>query len=129
MARYSNLAYEMYLLKQHYNFIKCKIDINNVLLCVFEFKSKSFKNEYEIKIEYDGDKPPLAFIKQPVIQPSSTIHMYNNKSLCLYYPPDHRLRRDVISKYIVPWIYEWIYNYEIYLITGVWEAAEAPHDI
>lgn len=48
--------------------------------------------------------------------------------LCLYYPPDESmvLGHEVAEK-LLPWAYEWLYYYEIWLVTGTWSGLEAPH--
>jgi hypothetical protein len=48
-------------------------------------------------------------------------HTYPGERLCLYYPGIGEWRSDVLLvKTIVPWISEWLLNYEIWLATGIW---------
>ncbi len=48
-------------------------------------------------------------------------HTYSGERLCLYYPRIGEWRGDMlIVKTIVPWISEWLVNYEIWLATDTW---------
>jgi hypothetical protein len=86
------------------------------------------KDRYKIRIEYVAGKEPKSTILLPEIVPSPRIHMFNNHSLCLYYPPDMKWNEKVkIYQYTVPWICEWVLFYEIYLMNGgKWEGKESP---
>lgn len=51
-------------------------------------------------------------------------HLYSQKRqvLCLYYPAYGEFNSTkLISKTIIPWISLWLYHYENWHITGVWE--------
>lgn len=55
-------------------------------------------------------------------------HTFEDGSLCLHYPPDKDWRPDkLIAKVIVPWIFEWLYNYEVWLETGEWCGGGVGH--
>lgn len=71
---------------------------------------------------------PKSTILYPEINPSPKIHMYNDQSLCLHYPPDMKWNEKTdIYQYTIPWISEWIIFYEIYLVNGnIWEGKESP---
>lgn len=84
--------------------------------------------EYRIRLEYDiADKPniyviepkPLALAKGK----TKLEHCYDHQTqcLCLYYPDGKEWNKGMIlAKTIIPWTYEWLYHYEIWLGTGVW---------
>lgn len=49
--------------------------------------------------------------------------------LCLYLPSDNDWNTlSPIADYIVPWISEWLLNYELWHVTGHWASVEAPHN-
>lgn len=50
-------------------------------------------------------------------------YVYEDKSLCLYYPPEHPWRCGKSSLYS----HKWILFYEIWKITGTWEHPEVNH--
>ena len=53
--------------------------------------------------------------------------MYNDGSLCLFYPGDQKWTDYTkIAEYTIPWVIEWINLYEIWKLTGKWEAEESP---
>lgn len=84
--------------------------------------------KYRVRLEYDiADKPnifviepkPLALAKGK----SKLEHCYDQKTqrLCLYYPDGKEWNKGMIlTKTIIPWTYEWLYHYEIWLGTGEW---------
>jgi hypothetical protein len=54
--------------------------------------------------------------------------MYEDRSLCLYFPEDERWKiSDDAHRKIIPWVAEWLVFYELYLITGKWLGPAAPH--
>jgi hypothetical protein len=78
-----------------------------------------------IRYKYGG--VPIVSITSPLIEPSPVIHMYGDRSLCLYFPEDDRWKvSDDVHKKIVPWVAEWLVFYELYLLTGKWLGPEAP---
>ena len=54
--------------------------------------------------------------------------MYDNSALCLFYPGDLSWKSNTsIAENTIPWIFEWILLYELFLVTGKWEAAAVEH--
>ncbi len=83
---------------------------------------------YNVQIEHHKNGIPKVRVLSPFILPSTKIHMYEDGSLCLYYPPEDPWRRsDNIHEKIIPWIAEWLVYYELFLIHGKWLGPEAPH--
>lgn len=121
------LKYQEYLIKQNYSFLQTRIH-KNVLTCRGKLKPGGCQNIYDIKIECTVGNEPKTTIVSPIIEPSKHIHMYNDHSLCLHYPPDMEWTvRTAIFQYTIPWIIEWIIYYEIYLQNGnIWEGPESP---
>jgi len=73
---------------------------------------------------------------RPASDGSSVPHLYGawddprGAHLCLYYPPDETmLLGHQVARQLLPWAYEWLYYYEMWLVTGVWSGPEAPHSI
>ena len=71
---------------------------------------------------------------RPAPDGTTVPHLYGSwddprgADLCLYYPPDESmvLGHEVAEK-LLPWAYEWLYYYEMWLVTGMWFGPEAPH--
>lgn len=59
-------------------------------------------------------------------------HVYSNseQKLCLYYPADREWHRGLyMAKTIIPWASEWLYYYELWLLTGGrWLGGGVEHD-
>lgn len=113
-------------IEKKFSFLKCRIE-NDTLICrgYIQFDSCS---RYEIKIEYRAGTFPQVYILNPFVEPQNDIHIYGEGSLCLFYPGDMQWKGTTsIAEYTIPWIYEWILYYELYLLTGIWEGAYEPH--
>ncbi len=46
-------------------------------------------------------------------------HVFSDGSLCLHIPGQWQSDM-TIAEYIVPWIAEWLFYYEVWLATGEW---------
>ena len=116
------------MLEKHCEFLKYKIE-KNVLICTGFIESNDYKNKYKIEIRCVSGFAPSCKILEPTnIKPSTKIHMYDDYTLCLFYPPDLKFNsRTPIFKFTIPWLLEWIHFYELYLINGnIWEGKESP---
>jgi hypothetical protein len=113
-------------LEQKFSFLKCRIE-NDTLVCRGLFKTEGTK-KYDIRIEFRANAFPQVYILNHKIEPLADIHIYREGALCLFYPGDLKWKNTTsIAEYTIPWIFEWILFYEIYLLTGVWEAEYVPH--
>ena len=95
-----------------------------------KLKPTTSSPEYLVKVVYKPDNIPKVFVLKPKIHPDAP-HIYKeNGSLCLYYPPDGSWNgQKLIGNTIIPWTAEWLYYYEIWLVTRQWYGHEAPHGI
>ncbi|MGV8963801.1 MAG: phospholipase D-like domain-containing protein [Candidatus Saccharimonadaceae bacterium] len=113
-------------IERKFSFLKCRIE-NDTLICRGKFKVDGC-NTYDIRIEFRADLFPQVYILNPAIISNAEIHIYNEGSLCLFYPGELKWKNTTqIAEYTIPWIYEWILYYELYLLTGVWEGAFETH--
>lgn len=116
------------MIEQHFSFLQLKIK-DNVLICSGWVTSDNYKNKYKIEIRCVAGKEPFCKVLEPTdIKPCKEIHMYENHSLCLHYPPDMKWSSwTPIYQYTIPWVVEWPLYYEIYLENGGhWEGPESP---
>lgn len=129
--RTAALLYQQKLIEEHYSFLRCRIE-NNVLVCRGTVTGDSYKNQYQVEVRcVYGHEPSTKIVTPEDIQPSRYIHMYDDHTLCLHYPPDMKWTgRTAIFQYTIPWLLEWILYYEIYLRNGnIWEGPESPTHI
>lgn len=83
-------------------------------------------SKYKIRIEYAKTLSPKIFIDEPII--TKMKHMYRDKSLCLYHWSKFKWGDDKsIAKDLIPWVYMWIYYYELWVKTGKWFGEEQTH--
>ena len=125
--KYALLLKQKKLLESHFTFLNCRIH-KKVLVCTGFVSPNGCKVRYRVKIEYVAGCEPKTTILEPYIEPCKEIHMYQDHSLCLHYPPDLPWNEKIlIHEYTIPWLIEWIVYYELYLINGnVWEGSESP---
>ncbi|WP_282773611.1 phospholipase D-like domain-containing protein [Phaeodactylibacter xiamenensis] len=120
--------YQKSAIEKTYDFLKCKVN-NGQLICTGDLQPDGCE-KYSIRIEFQAGFAPAVFITSHDIEPSNEIHIYKDGSLCLFYPGDLKWKNNLrISEYIIPWVAEWIVFYELWLMTGEWMGAEAPHSI
>ena len=96
-------------------------------------------DHYEIKLVYsiNGSRntrtrtkttsSPKIYVVKPKLELATgqkkLPHCYDDKSqhLCLYYPDGTEWNKSMLlATTIIPWAYEWLYHYEIWLGTGEW---------
>ena len=130
-SNYYFLIHEKKELETNYDFLDCKIKLERgrYLLIVFG-KYNQTGVDYTYKVVYDGVTSPKVWILSPnlVMNPP---HVYEDKSLCLYYPLEQpwKCGKSFLYSHTIPWVHEWILFNEIWKITGVWEHPEVNHGI
>ena len=116
------------IIEMNFNWLRCSTN-KNVLYCSGKLRPNDLCREYEVEIFYKANVPPNVYINHPRIKYHDDIHLYNDKSLCLYYPLDMPWGKHILlANTIIPWISEWIVLYELWKITGKWEGPEVKHN-
>ncbi|MCK6639427.1 MAG: hypothetical protein L6Q81_05025 [Bacteroidia bacterium] len=102
------------------------VDDNHIRVDV-KYKQSGYLNSYDVRVGYRfSDGTVVAPLRSPNIAPSSVIHLNPNHTLCLFDPRDYPInKRFVLADEIIPWVLEWTFYYEMFLLTGVWRGSEA----
>ncbi|MEN8816292.1 MULTISPECIES: hypothetical protein [unclassified Nonlabens] len=130
-VRRAILLREKALLKQHFDFLKCKISSD--LLIVKGYSKPTVDSIfYSYTLTYNGISSPKVLIDSPTIEYNDDIHMFpKDNSLCLYHSETDNLKWDFRKHHlydtIIPWTQEWFIYYELYNITGKWEHPHIDH--
>lgn len=128
-ARKYTLAQQKLVLDMKYEDASCVIK-KGVLYWSGKIRPTALSAEYYVRIIYNGNKRPKTFIFGDNIKKIDHIgfpHKYNVDKekkiveLCLYYPGEFGPQL-LLADTIVPWAVEWLYHYEIWLVTGKWNA-------
>ena len=89
-------------------------------------KPTSLSREYEMTIIYKLNYRPQVYIRKDdlwKVKDGKIPHIYkceeNRVEICLYFGNEFKTSM-YISDTIVPWAIEWLFYYEIWLITGTW---------
>lgn len=101
---------------------------DNKLIMLYSLKPSPLGDTYKIRLEYAINGKPSVFVVSPkplalAKEETELPHCYDTKSqrLCLYYPSANEWSKDMLlSKTIIPWVYDWLYHYEIWVGTGEW---------
>jgi len=78
--------------------------------------------KYRVRITWDGVGHPNVRVLEPSLDPPPDKlrkHMFDKDTLCLHLPEEWN-RSMLIEDTAIPWTYEWLMFYELYLATGEW---------
>lgn len=114
-------------LKSMYKDCKSSMD-NSGFVWTCSIKPTELSQTYTIKIIYHLNQLPKCYVVNPkplaLAEGATRLpHTYNSKKqqLCLFYPSLNEWNATMsISKTIVHWAVQWLFYYEIWLYTGVW---------
>lgn len=83
-------------------------------------------SKYKIKLTYQIGSSPKVYVVDPKplarAEGKSTLpHCYDSdkQHLCLYYPDGREWNKSMLlTQTVIPWTYDWLYHYEIWLVNG-----------
>lgn len=89
-------------------------------------------DRYQIQLTYELGADPRVRVLSPQLRyadgEEKYPHMYDQKYLCLHFPKNKEWTpRMPIAKTIVPWISDWLFYYESWLVTGEWLGGGVEH--
>ena len=87
---------------------------------------------YTVNLEYrPGDRPVLTVGDPPLKRRDGELlpHVYEGDELCLDFA-DFDDTKHLIADVLIPWVSDWLYHYEAWLITGDWHGGGIhPEDL
>ena len=126
----SFLLIEKLLVEKHFNWIGLIID-NQSKSLIGKGTLNVEGKDYEVLLSYSPNNKyryDRIYINDKSIEFNNEIHLYGDKSLCLYHPIFDKLKLNIIPLYkMIPWITEWIVFYEQWKKYGVWLGDEIKH--
>lgn len=126
IRKYS-LAEQRFVLAKQYPEAKCHIK-NGILYWQGAIRPTVLSNEYNIKLSYKMNYRPRVVLYgdniKEIDNPEFPHNFKINKErkevdLCLHYKKEFG-SDCLIADTIIPWTVEWLYHYEIWIATGVW---------
>lgn len=98
------------------------------LIWTNEITPSPLGESYTVKLIYELWDVPKAYVTKPLPLSKATAktelpHCYDQKKqrLCLYYPDGKEWNKTLLlAKTVIPWIYDWLFHYEIWVATGDW---------
>lgn len=102
----------------------------SILVWNGKLKPTPLSKEYKVTIKYNGISTPEAWVfgdELAQLEAHDFPHKYQinieekRVKMCLFMPRSNEWNTSkLISDTIVPWAIEWLYYYEIWLVTGEW---------
>mgnify|MGYP003575005468 CR=1 FL=1 len=121
--------YEKFLVEENFDWLKCRVE-KKKLVGYGVLSPRDCQHQYEVLIEYSPYfyyRPDRVQILKPDIPYDPKIHMYPDKTLCVYYPKDIAPTRTLHLVDLLPWVAEWPVKYEFWKKYKVWLGEEVPH--
>ena len=121
-----SIAVQAGLLRSTYPGCDVKTSLNRTLTWTFKVKPSPLSDGYNVRMDYTIGKKPKVFVKTKLALAYGAAelpHVYDNarQKLCLFFPDGSQWNSSMLlAKTIVPWIYDWLFHYEIWLATGLW---------
>jgi hypothetical protein len=110
---------------------KCRIR-QGVLSCTISLQPTAVSRQYTLGLRYTiGDQPMVRVLSpQLELHPEAALlpHTFLGGQLCLNYPWEWQTDM-VIAHTTLPWTCEWLYHYEIWLVTGTWTGGGHDTDV
>lgn len=123
--KFAAVNYQKYFIDKRYTIFKTNIQ-NETLTCKGVIQVDGCP-DYDVRISFTAGRPPKVTLPNVEVHSKFHVHLYEDNSLCLYYPQEQKWTDYTkIAAYTIPWVVEWIYLYEIWKLTGKWEAEESP---
>lgn len=95
----------------------------NELRCVGNLRPTSTSDDYTIEISYRIPTRPRIHVLSPPLRlapgQNRLKHVFPGDELCLYIQGEWRPDLP-LSRYVIPWVSEWLLFYEVWLATGEW---------
>lgn len=127
---YVFLTIQKYLVEKHFTWLNLQINsaeksiIGKGILNI-ESKKYTVLLSYSPFHKYRYDR---IYIDDEKIKYHADNHLYADNSLCLYHPLIDQARLQKIPFFeMIPWITEWVINYELWKKYGVWFYKEIKH--
>ena len=127
---YTFLFVQKLFVEKHFDWLNLYIDRKNKQLIgkgTLEIAGKSYK----ILLSYspfNSFRYDRIYIQDASIKYHDAIHLYYDKSLCLYHPViDKTPNKNISLCEMLPWISEWIVHYNLWKKYKVWMGKEIKH--
>ena len=95
------------------------------LVCVGDLQPSSSHLCYRTRVSYAVPQTPNVMVVSPSLQPripgGRVEHTYSDGSICAFHPSDWRPDR-YLALTVLPWACRWLHVYEVWLVTGEWDA-------
>lgn len=122
------ISEQVRLLKQYYPESEIKLNKNKGFTWIHSLQSSPMGNTYKVKIIFVKDAKPEVYVIDPEKLKLADgklrlphVYSHETQKLCLYYPIDNEWNEGkMIASTIIPWSIEWLYHYELWVITGKW---------
>jgi hypothetical protein len=116
-----SLTLQVLWLRKRFPDARCCV-IRNKLTFEADLKPSPTSDIYRVRLTYALGRRPKPVIVSPELRPTDGCqvpHTYDGQELCLHVKGEWK-PEELLADTIVPWISEWIVNYETWVFTGDW---------
>lgn len=86
---------------------------------------------YRVRLEYDGYGMPSVYVESPALRGRADAdqipHTYGPDQPCLFFKGDWT-HGTPLTRSIIPWLMLWLFFYESWLVTGLWQGGGIDHN-
>lgn len=129
------LSVQEKLLNKHYPESLVKRNKEHYLNWIGKFKPTAISQVYTVLVRLQNNDLGVFVISPKKLKlfknEKYLPHVYSTpkQKLCLFFGKREWNRSMLISDTIIPWISDWLYYYELWLITGEWLGGGTVHDV
>lgn len=106
----------------------------NTLTWKYSLQPTPMSITYDVKLVYQLNQDPNVFITSPKLKfaegKKALPHVYDTDKqwLCLYYRKAREWNSTMLLvDTVIPWTAEWLFFYEIWSVTGIWNGGGITH--
>lgn len=127
------MAIQAALIKKHFPLANLTYDHKD-LIWRSTITPTPLSKSYEVIVHYPRDCHPDIFVISPKLElfpgADKLPHVYSTEKqwLCLYHRPTKEWKNYMpLHTTIIPWTYDWLAHYEVWLLDGVWHGGGTTH--
>jgi len=105
--------------------VRARVSENTLRFAIW-LQPTDVSQRYQVAVRYRWNHHAVVRVLRPKLvgreDGQAIPHRYSDGSLCLYNPTRHEWSAgDSLAATIVPWASLWLYFYEAWLLTGIWQ--------
>jgi hypothetical protein len=95
----------------------------NHLVCWGRLQPAEYTDTYDVVLEHTRGRRPLVYVARPKLQlhdGEPLPHVFAQNTICLTPESGYEQSLKPLAHTVLPWASEWLYYYELWVLTGRW---------